>query len=130
MMKPAKSCLDLGLVVGDIQASLTFYRDRLGLAYVGSNPVWFGTLHRLRFGESDFKLIDPTTPPPAGAIGLEAALGLRYVTFVISNLEEVCDRLKKDGTAFEKEPFEIRPGTKIAMVRDPDGNVVEFVQRS
>lgn len=130
MMKPAKNCLDLGLIVGDIQASLAFYRDRLGLDYVGSNPVWFGTLHRLRFGESDFKLIDPSTPPSAGPIGLEAALGFRYVTFVVSNLEEVCQSLKEEGVAFEKEPFEIRPGVTIAMVLDPDGNVVEFVERS
>lgn len=130
MMKPAKDCLDLGIIVQDIQASLAFYRDMLGLNYVGSNPVWFGTLHRLRFGHSDFKLVDPASPPPAGPLGLEAAVGLRYVTFVISNLEEVCAKLKQAGVPFEKEACQIRPGVSIAMVRDPDGNVVEFVQVS
>lgn len=129
MLKPAKDSLDLGLIVGDIQASLNFYHDQLGLDYVGSNPVWFGTLHRLRFGGSDFKLIDPASPPPAGAIGLEAALGFRYVTFAITNLDQVCAQMRAQGIAFEKEPFELRPGTRLAMVRDPDGNVVEFVQR-
>ncbi len=130
MMKPAKDSLDLGVIVGDTEASLAFYRDKLGLEHVGDNPVWFGTLHRLRFGTSDFKLLDPSNPPPAGAVGLEAALGFRYVTFVIENLDEVCDQLRAEGITFEVEPFEIRPGTRIAMVLDPDGNVVEFVQRS
>lgn len=128
MLKSAKDSLDLGVVVGDIQASLAFYRDTLGLPYVGSNAVGFGTLHRLRFGTSDFKLIDPASPAPAGPKGLTACLGLRYVTFVITNLDEVCEKLAALGTTFEIEPVEIRPGVRIAMVHDPDGNVVEFVQ--
>lgn len=88
MMKPAKDSLDLGIVVGDIEASLTFYRDILGLEFVGTMPLWFGTMHRLRCGTSDFKLIAPKTVPPSGAIGLEKQLGFRYVTFVIENLSD------------------------------------------
>jgi hypothetical protein len=30
---------------------------------------------------------------------------------------------------FDLEKSEFMPGVTIAMVRDPDGNVVEFVQR-
>lgn len=129
MLKPAKDSLDLGIIVSDIEASLAFYRDFLGLEYIGNNPVWFGTLHRLRFGGSDFKLIAPDKAPPAGSIGLDKALGLRYVTFVVSNIEETCQACKDKGIVFEREMAEIRPGTTIAMVHDPDGNIVEFVQR-
>lgn len=50
------------------------------------------------------------------------------MTFVISNLDEVCAKLAELGVAFELQPVEIRPGVRIAMVQDPDGNVVEFVQ--
>ena len=128
MLNPAKDSLDLGVVVGDIEASLAFYRDTLGLTYVGSNAVPFGTLHRLRYGSSDFKLIDPADPVPAGPVGLTSSLGFRYVTFVISNLDEVCDKLAAQGVTFEIEKREVRPGVRIAMVQDPDGNVVEFVQ--
>ncbi len=129
MLQPAKSCLDLGLIVGDLAASLAFYRDLLGLTYVGTTRIWCGTLHRLRFGESDFKLVDPDRIPPQGPVGLEACLGFRYVTFVIQNLDEVAGRLKAAGVPFEKEITEIRARVRVAMVRDPDGNVVEFVQR-
>jgi hypothetical protein len=31
---------------------------------------------------------------------------------------------------FEIEKQELMPGVTIAMVRDPDGNTVEFVQRA
>ena len=130
MMKPAKDSLDLGIVTSDIKASLNFYQNILGLEFVGITPVWFGTMHRLRFGTSDFKLIEPTTVPPKGTIGLEKQLGFRYVTFVITNLSEICAELKSKGIEFTLTEREIRPGVRIAMVKDPDGNIVEFVERS
>ena len=40
MMKPAKDSLDLGILVRDVNASLEFYRDILGLEYVEKTPVW------------------------------------------------------------------------------------------
>ena len=58
MIKPAKDSLDLGIIVSDIKASLDFYQKTLGLEFVGITPLWFGTMHRLRFGTSDFKLIE------------------------------------------------------------------------
>src|SRR5512139_3627656 len=130
MMKRAKDSLDLGIIASDIKASLNFYQNLLGLEFVGSNPVYFGTIHRLRFGTSDFKLIEPKTIPPKGAIGLEKQLGFRYVTFVISNLSDLCGELKSKGIEFALPETQVRPGTRIAMVKDPDGNIVEFVERS
>jgi catechol 2,3-dioxygenase-like lactoylglutathione lyase family enzyme len=129
MMKPAKNSLDLGIIASDIKASLHFYQNLLGLEFVGTTPLGFGTMHRLRFGESDFKLIEPKKVPPAGTIGLEKQLGFRYVTFVIENLSQLCQDLKKSGIEFTVTEREIRPGVCIAMVKDPDGNIVEFVER-
>ena len=130
MMKPAKDSLDLGILASDIKASLNFYQNILGLEFVGISQVWFGTMHRLRFGTSDFKLIEPKTVPPKGAIGLEKQVGFRYVTFVIKNLSELCAELKAKGIEFAVPEKEVRPGVRIAMVKDPDGNIVEFVERS
>ena len=59
MMEPAKDSLDLGILVSDIKSSLNFYQNILGLKFIEERPLWFGTMHRLRFGSSDFKLIDP-----------------------------------------------------------------------
>ncbi|MFH1758105.1 MAG: VOC family protein [Pseudomonadota bacterium] len=130
MMKPAKDSLDLGIVVSDIKASLNFYQNILGLEFVGITPVWFGTMHRLRFGTSDFKLIEPKSVPPQGLIGLESQLGFRYVTFGVKNISELCAELKGKGIEFALQEKEFRPGVRVAMVKDPDGNIVEFVERS
>jgi len=129
-MEPAKDSLDLGILVSDIKSSLNFYQNILGLKWIEERPLWFGTMHRLRFGSSDFKLIDPNVQPPKGLIGLESQLGYRYVTFVIKNLSKLCIELRSKGIEFVVPEKEFRPGVRIAMVKDPDGNIVEFVERN
>src|SRR5512139_695628 len=115
MMKRAKDSLDLGIIASDIKASLNFYQNLLGLEFVGSNPVWFGTIHRLRFETSDFKLIEPKTVPPKRAVSLEKQLRFRYVSFVISNLSELCAELRSKGIEFALPGTQVRPGSRIAM---------------
>jgi len=129
-MQAVKNCVDIGLVVKDITASLAFYCDVLGLAKTEELPTPFGRLHRLVFGNSFIKLIDPKKIPDAGPSGLSAQLGFRYLTFQIGNIDEVCAACEKAGAFFEFPKQELMPGVTIAMVRDPDGNVVEFVQRA
>jgi catechol 2,3-dioxygenase-like lactoylglutathione lyase family enzyme len=128
-MKPAKNALDVGVLVRDIQTSLAFYEGLLGLKKVQEMPVHFGTMHRLQFGDSFVKLIDPKQVPPAGPQGPDQALGFRYLTFQVSNLDEVCAACAEAGVKFDIEKSEFMQGVTIAVVRDPDGNVVEFVQR-
>ncbi len=38
--------------------------------------------------------------------------------------------LKDKGAEFTILETAIRPGTQIAMIRDPEGNILEFVERS
>ncbi len=129
-MIPAKNCIDIGILVKDIKQSLAFYQDLLGLKKIGELPVPFGHMYRLGFGDSFVKLVDPKKIPPAGDLGLTKSLGFRYLTFQISNIDDVCTACEQAGVAFEIPKQELMPGVTIAMVRDPDGNVVEFVQRA
>lgn len=129
-MNPAKNALDLGILVQDINKSLAFYLDVLGLKKIGELPIPFGHMHRLAFGDSFVKLVDPKKVPPAGEIGLTKSLGFRYITFQVTNIDEVVADCEKAGVPFEMPKQELMPGVTIAMVRDPDGNVVEFVQRA
>ena len=129
MMKPVKDSFDLGVVVGDIKASLNFYQNLLGLEFDGEVDVWFGKIYRLRFGSSVLKLIETPTPPSKGIIVLEKQLGFRYITFFIKNISELCAELQSKGVEFALPEKEMRPGVRIAMAKDPDGNIVEFVQR-
>ena len=64
---------------------------------------------------------------PAGG-GPMGGTGYRYWTISVSNLQALVDDCKAGGYRVRVEPTEVRPGVTIAMVEDPDGNWVEFLQ--
>ena len=126
-MNPVKQNIDLGIVVSDPTECLHFYRDILGLEKTEEITMGLGTLHRLQYCNSDVKLLVPKEAKQSGPEGLQAQEGIRYFTMVISNIKEVVTKLTEENVPFEIPLTEIRPGTTIAMVRDPAGNVLEFV---
>jgi len=130
MMQRTKEALDIGIVAGNIDASLNFYQEVLGLAFVQKLPTWtgIGTMYRLRFDNSAFKLLEVPREPPKGPVGLVAQLGFRYVTSLVKNLSDICQILRDKAVPFEVPENESRPGVHVAMVRDPDGNIIELVE--
>ena len=60
----AKNCVDVGIVVGDIQKSLAIHVDVLGLKKLEEPPWWFGITHGLSFGDGFVNLIEPKQVPP------------------------------------------------------------------
>ena len=133
VMKLSSPGIDLGIVVSDLDRSLHFYRGLLGLHHEGSNPVpGGGTMHRLWAAESMIKLVAPESPPEHPAITggrLAGVVGLRYFTFSVADLEELIADLKANGVPVIRDVTEMSAGVRIAIVEDPDGNHVEFLER-
>ncbi len=129
LLKPAKDSVDLLIFVNDIRKSLDFYQGTLGLEKTEEVQTPFGNVHRLRYGTSLVKLMDPKQVPPAGPIGLDKQLGMRCLSFVIRDLSGVCTVLKEKEVEFTVPETQVLPDTRIAMVKDPDGNIIEFVER-
>lgn len=129
-MQPSKRAVDVGIVVRDVDAALRFYVDGLGLELVEQLSIPWGTMHRLRFGDSWIKLVDPAGSPDAGPVGLDAALGIRYLTFEIEDLESTWQRAVDSGAEVFHElgPFGTK-GVVMGMLHDPEGNVVELLHR-
>ena len=126
-----KSSIDLGIVTTNGEAMLAFYRDVIGLAVQGQMPMpgGKGTMHRLLCGESLIKLVVmPELPAAAVPGGIGGGAGYRYWTITVSNLSEMVASCAAAGHAAVWPEREIRPGVRIAMVADPDGNWVEFLQ--
>ncbi len=131
-VKLKKDSIDLGIVVNDGEAALKFYRDTLGFEHVQSNPMpggGGGTMHRLLCGTSLIKVVVPespigTTAAPGGIMG---ATGYRYWTISVSNLEEIVQACADAGYKVVVQPREIRENVSIAIVEDPEGNWVEFL---
>ncbi len=126
-----KGAIDLGIVVANGPAMFSFYRDVLGFKHEGDMPMpGGGTMHRLMCGDSLIKLVEPQSPPPAVAApgGIGGGTGYRYFTISVSNLSELVAACEKAGRKVPVGEREIRPGVRIAIVEDPDGNWVEFLQ--
>ncbi len=127
----AKDSVDLGIIVRNGPAAMRFYRDFLGLEHIADTPVGDGgTMHRLMAGTSLIKVIefDETPEPRPAPGGLTGGSGYRYWTMTVSNLDEMADLARALGYAVPTEPREIRPGVRVAMVEDPDGNWVELLE--
>ena len=125
-----KPAIDLGIVTTNGPAMLAFYRDVLGLTLQGEMPMpgGVGVMHRLLCGSSLIKLVVlPAVPAAAAPGGIQGAAGYRYWTITISNLAETVKACVDAGHKLVMPEREIRPGVRIAIVADPDGNWVEFL---
>ncbi|MBU2644245.1 VOC family protein [bacterium] len=126
-----KDSIDLGIVTRNVDKALAFYRDTLGLKPAGEMPMsGGGKMVRLACGTSVIKLVvngrDPKATAPPGGIG--GATGYRYWTISIDNIADAVKACDEAGYKVAVPITEIRPGIRIAMIEDPDGNWVELLQ--
>lgn len=128
-----KTAVDLGIVTNNPEPMLAFYRDTLGFRFEASLDMPGGTtMHRLWCGDSLIKILQHKKETEAGAPpgGIGGGTGYRYFTLTVSNLEDVTTECEKAGYKVAVSVREIRPGVRIAMVEDPDGNWVEFLENA
>ena len=128
-----KQAIDLGIVTRDPETLLGFYRDLLGFAYDTSVDLPGGTtMHRLLCGDSLVKILhhrkEPSASAPPG--GIAGATGYRYFTITVDNLEQITEACSQAGHQVPVPITSIRPGVRISIVEDPDGNWVEFLEQN
>lgn len=126
-----KDSIDIGIVVRDGPAALKFYRDTLGLEHVADTPATGGgVMHRLMCGTTLVKVVchDNVPAKADNRGGPRGASGIRYWTITVKDLAAMTEKCRAAGYKVAVEPREVRPGVSIAMVEDPDGNWVEFLE--
>ena len=128
-----KSAIDLGIVTGNAEPMLAFYRDLLGFRFEATLDMPGGTrMHRLWCGDSLIKILQHEKEPVARAApgGLAGATGYRYWTITVNNLDEITAACEDAGYKVPVKLVDVRPGIRISMVEDPDGNWVEFLDQA
>ncbi len=128
---PAKinnDAIEIGIFVRDAEKSLAFYRDVLGLEYLGDLTFPGNHMWRFQAGKSVVKLLesDPT-PEAANPPGEVPATGFRYLSLYVANLEEVVADVEAAGCTIAIPVTEFQPGARFAFVEDPEGNRIELL---
>jgi catechol 2,3-dioxygenase-like lactoylglutathione lyase family enzyme len=133
----------VGLTVSDVERSIAFYRDTVGMKYIGRTRVsgdWFDTLTHNRGADIDvahLTLGDFTLQlvQYLAAGGGRLALAHHHVgnPHLCIDVEDVEAKRRALVAAGGLDPTPIvdimRTGTRSFYVADPDGVPVEFLQR-
>ena len=141
----------VGITVSDVDRSLTFYRDALGLRLVADGTMSDLELAdllgldsvTLRIAELDsgdgriVELIQYVVPKGRRMDYESSDSATTHIAFTVDDLAAVRDRLAGAGaTMVSRQPITINEpggsfdGSICFYVRDPDGVIVELVQRA
>ena len=118
----------VNLYTADIQAGLAFYRDLLGFTETFRTPLDGIPSHvELRL---DGVTLGLGTVEAAKAVhGVDAAPGSPAMVLVLwtDEVDEAYARLVAAGVAVVQPPHTTANGNRSALLRDPDGTLVELV---
>ena len=68
---------------------------------------------------------DGVNPPPTTPYQ-----GLDHFGLTVSGIDAICADLKAKGVEFTREPTTVRPGTRVAFLRAPEGVSIELLERN
>ena len=119
----------IGIMVKDMDESIRFYTEVLGLKLVERAPL--NETVELAFlsfpGQENVQIEligrDPSTIPEEGLVN--------HLAFTVPDLEAAMARLQEAGVEFSAEwPRRILDGGQIAFFKGPSGEKLELFQRS
>ncbi len=140
----------VGITVSDVDRALGFYRDVLGLRVIADGTVTEPEIAellgldsvRLRIADldsGDGRIVEliQYLEPKGRHINYESSdAATAHIAFTVDNLAEVRERLTSaDATIVSRQPITINEpggafdGSICFYVRDPDGAILELVQR-
>ena len=132
-----------GFVVSDLEKSLAFYRDILGMKIVRemertgapiSQIVGYENAHlrgvHVGFDEGPtLELIFYVVPPAAERPTVErSVLGGTHLAMNVDDIDETYRHIMSNGGRKLNPPATLEPGRRACYLQDPDGNWLELVE--
>lgn len=121
----------VNLYTRDIEAGMRFYRDLLGFAETFRTPGEGTPEHvELRLGEFTVGL--GTVEAARRVHGVEPAPGAPAMVLVVwtEDVDEAFNELVAAGVPVLQPPHGTGNNNRSALLRDPDGNLVEIVAKA
>jgi len=118
------------LRVGDMQRSVKFYTDVLGMKLLRTTdrPEQKYSLAFVGYDTEDRSaVIELTYNYGVDKYELGGAYG--HIAIEMPDVKSLCDKVRAKGGKVTREPGPVKGGTTvIAFVEDPDGYKIEFIQ--
>lgn len=120
----------VNLYTGDIEAGLRFYRDLLGFKETFRTPTQ-GTPEHVELTLNGFGLGLGTVEAAKRVHGVDSSPGSPAMVLVIwtDDVDEAFRKLTSAGTPIVQSPHNTGNNNRNALLRDPDGNLVEIVAK-
>ncbi|MBU1176741.1 MAG: VOC family protein [Alphaproteobacteria bacterium] len=124
----------VGMAVGDLDASIAFYCDLLGLRLLLRKraPDGGAELAFLDAGGGQLELAAPAGGLTAAKDLPAGRAGVRHITFCFDDIDAIYRRLMAAGVTPVEPPRDAHTREMLArtcFVRDPDGVIVELIER-
>ncbi|EAB7708679.1 lactoylglutathione lyase [Salmonella enterica] len=118
------------LRVGDLQRSIAFYTNVLGMKLLrtSENPEYKYSLAFVGYGpETEEAVIELTYNWGVESYDMGNAYG--HIALSVDNAAEACERIRQNGGNVAREAGPVKGGsTIIAFVEDPDGYKIELIE--
>ena len=137
--------LEIGIPVRDLDRMVTFYCEVFGCSElrraeipaelsraIGVAPDGYVNVWLELPGGEVIKLVQPPVPPEDNSAPdfFAARTGIAYFTFFCADIVEAVEKAEAFGATLASERALLdQEGVKLGFLRDPEGNVFEFVQR-
>ncbi len=122
-MRILHTCLN----VGDLDRSIRFYSEHLGLKFIRRREV--------KKNNAEIAFLEDES---GGAIelthwrdkkSLVEGDNFDHIAFEVENVKVTVNALKANGVTIAMEPFSLDgSSSKIAFIKDPDGNWLELIE--
>ena len=143
----ARTTIDLGIVVSDVEKAAQFYKNALGFTEVSGFDVskemagdsGLADYHAFSVrvlvlgneqSATKIKIMEFTDAPGKKVDNqyIHSSLGYSYLTIFVSDTTAAVKRAKRAGVHPVKEPYKLGGGNfYLTLVKDPDGNIIELV---
>ncbi len=118
------------LRVGDLQRSIAFYTNVLGMKLLrtSENPEYKYSLAFVGYGpETEEAVIELTYNWGVESYDMGNAYG--HIALSVDNAAEACERIRQNGGNVTREAGPVKGGsTIIAFVEDPDGYKIALIE--
>jgi len=124
-MRILHTCLN----VSDLDKSIKFYTENIGLRFVSRREITQNNAEIAFLRDDKDAAIELTHWRDKAT--LTEGDNFDHIAFEVDDVKEAIEQLRRKGVTIAMEPFSLQgSSSKIAFIKDPDGNWLELIEKA